>query len=185
MATTKEITEVLTRLIAAYPTSKIDNREETIRVYAESLEDIPGYVLEKAMEECIKLMKWFPSISELRKEASRIAGIGETWMGKYSEGDFRSVPEKPFDYLADEYNELVRLYCQRPRQFDEDRWLNLVGRLERMGRDSKAHQVQLRLDAFKWTVENEHTPMFAEEYAEKRAAYAITEERQTEYPIDY
>ena len=169
MATIQEITEVLTRLIAAYPTSKIDDKAETIRVYADSLEEIPGYVLEEAAEQCIKTMKWLPSISKLRKVCAKKAGIGVDWMGRYSEGSWEGADqEKPSPYntvLDKEYIELVRIYCQTPRQFDEARWLRLIRQLKFMKRKFKAEEVQKKFDAFKWTVENEHTPMVAEESA--------------------
>lgn len=171
MATTEEITKILDRLISAYPTSKIDDKAETIKVYADSLEDIPGYILEEAADECIKKLKWFPSVSEVRKEASILDQSWDELRDRHEGSPFSDRPEKPEnpdDYRIAEdkvYHELVQAFCSRPRQFDEDAWIRLIKQLKHRDRESKAKQVRLRLDAFKWTVENEHTPMMAEECA--------------------
>lgn len=183
MATTQEITGILDRLISAYPTSKIDNQEETILVYADSLEDIPGYLLEEAVDECIKTMKWFPSVSEVRKEASKLAHSWDELKGKHIGSPFSHLPEEredPEDYRIAEdnlYHELVQSFCSTPRQFDEETWLRLIKQLKMRKREAQAHSVVQRYEAFKWTVENEHTTM----YAEDCAAYAITDEQREEY----
>jgi hypothetical protein len=177
MATTQEIADCLQTLLLAFTAGQRGDKADTVNLYAGHLEEIPGHILRDAVDHLVstRTSPFFPSVGEI-KEAARHK-MGHDWFDAEAE-------EKPIPYnvvMDEEYLELVRIYCQTPRQFDEARWLKLVRQLERMGREFKAGEVRKRMDAFKWTVENEHTPMYAEEYEKQRKKYIITDEMREEY----
>ena len=62
--------ETLHQLVAAFPDTKL--KEDTLKVYAEKLADLPVDVLERAVHVCIVTQKWFPKISEIREAAADI-----------------------------------------------------------------------------------------------------------------
>lgn len=64
----------ITRLLDAYPNFTPRNPAGTIETYIANLEDIPEWLLAKAVTEHIKTSKFFPSVSELRDLATKLHG---------------------------------------------------------------------------------------------------------------
>ncbi len=64
MAAYNEIVQILGVTAAAYPNFML--LPETVRVYTEMLQDIPGDILGIAAKQLIAQSRFFPTVSELR-----------------------------------------------------------------------------------------------------------------------
>ena len=60
--------KLLLRYKAAFSNTELT--KEKLALYAELLQDIPMEKLEKAMIECAKTLKFFPSVAEIRNAFS-------------------------------------------------------------------------------------------------------------------
>jgi hypothetical protein len=69
MATKNEIVNILEILYTAYD-KPID--EQIVKLYINTLNDLPASALETAAYQHIKTSKWFPKIGELRHLAERV-----------------------------------------------------------------------------------------------------------------
>jgi hypothetical protein len=72
MSTPAEIIHQLKKLSVYYTKEPL---EEQARLYIEALQDLPAHTLDLAVQRHIQESPFFPRISELRLQASRIAGI--------------------------------------------------------------------------------------------------------------
>jgi len=70
MAQIETIASVLNFLINAYPRQEVPR--ETVKVYLQTLADIPANVLKAAALAHISTSQWFPSIAELRDQAAHL-----------------------------------------------------------------------------------------------------------------
>lgn len=68
-----DIGKLLLRYKDAFSNTELS--KEKLTLYAELLQDIPMKKLEKAMIECAKTVKFFPSVAEIRQEANKIPTI--------------------------------------------------------------------------------------------------------------
>ena len=68
-----DIGKLLLRYKDAFSNTELS--KEKLTLYAELLQDIPMEKLEKAMFECAKTVKFFPSVAEIRQEANKIPTI--------------------------------------------------------------------------------------------------------------
>jgi hypothetical protein len=68
-----DIGKLLLKYKAAFSNTELT--KEKLTLYTELLQDIPMEKIEKAMIECAKTLKFFPSVSEIRKEANKIPTI--------------------------------------------------------------------------------------------------------------
>ena len=68
-----DIGKLLLRYKDAFSNTELS--KEKLTLYAELLQDIPMEKLEKAMIECAKTVKFFPSVAEIRQEANKIPTI--------------------------------------------------------------------------------------------------------------
>ena len=68
-----DIGKLLLRYKAAFSNTELT--KEKLALYAELLQDVPMEKLEKAMVECAKTVKFFPSVAEIRQEANKIPTI--------------------------------------------------------------------------------------------------------------
>jgi hypothetical protein len=68
-----DIGKLLLRYKAAFSNTELT--KDKLTLYAELLQDIPMEKLEKAMVECAKTVKFFPSVAEIRQEANKIPTI--------------------------------------------------------------------------------------------------------------
>lgn len=64
MPNVRNIQSVFDQLWSAYPLIEVS--EETILMYIKLLSDIPVADLQNAIDDCIKLSKWLPTIAEIR-----------------------------------------------------------------------------------------------------------------------
>jgi hypothetical protein len=65
-----DIGKLLLRYKAAFSNTELT--KDKLTLYAELLQDVPMEKLEKAMVECAKTVKFFPSVAEIRQEANKI-----------------------------------------------------------------------------------------------------------------
>lgn len=68
-----DVGKLLLRYKAAFSNTELT--KEKLALYAELLQDIPMEKLEKAMFECAKTLKFFPSVAEIRLEANKITTV--------------------------------------------------------------------------------------------------------------
>jgi hypothetical protein len=68
-----DIGKLLLRYKDAFSNTELS--KEKLTLYAELLQDIPVEKLEKAIIECAKTVKFFPSVAEIRQEANKIPTI--------------------------------------------------------------------------------------------------------------
>jgi hypothetical protein len=68
-----DIGKLLLRYKAAFSNTELT--KDKLTLYAELLQDVPMEKLEKAMVECAKTVKFFPSVAEIRQEANKIPTI--------------------------------------------------------------------------------------------------------------
>lgn len=66
-----DIGKLLLRYKAAFSNTELT--KDKLTLYAELLQDVPMENLEKAMVECAKTVKFFPSVAEIRQEANKQA----------------------------------------------------------------------------------------------------------------
>lgn len=74
-----DIGKLLLRYKNAFSNTELS--KEKLALYTELLQDIPMEKLEKAMPECAKTLKFFPSVAEIREEANKIPTVvyGDGW----------------------------------------------------------------------------------------------------------
>ena len=68
-----DIGKLLLRYKDAFSNTELT--KEKLALYAALLQDVPMEKLEKAMIECTKTLKFFPSIAEIRIEADKIPTV--------------------------------------------------------------------------------------------------------------
>lgn len=68
-----DIAKLLLRYKDAFSNTELS--KDKLALYAELLQDIPMDKLEKAMPECARTLKFFPSVAEIREEASKIPTV--------------------------------------------------------------------------------------------------------------
>ncbi len=85
MAKSAEIGAILYKLVAAFPGFEL--KADTIKVYAEMLEDLPADLLLAAAKQHMAESRFFPSISELRSKCrdlselqSGVETVTEAWL---------------------------------------------------------------------------------------------------------
>lgn len=142
MGTPSEILDNLERLAYAYPGQKLER--QTLEVYLEKLADIPGYLLERAVDEHIKSSKWFPRVAELRDTAADLAHTR----------NFSSLPSDPVDGLRAVALNLEEGFY-RDLYLDEVAWRKLAGAFELAGREYAAGHLRRKLHVFKHHLESE------------------------------
>ena len=81
MSEPQTVAQVLTVLAAAYPRFKLP--VETIRVYEQTLSDIPVEVLRAATLDLIAESKFFPTVAEIRKSAFALMASESGSMSAY------------------------------------------------------------------------------------------------------
>ena len=142
MGTPSEILDNLERLTYAYPSQKLER--QTLEVYLEKLADIPGYLLERAVDKHIKSSKWFPRVAELRDTATDLAHTQ----------DFSSLPSETVDGLRAEALNLEDSFY-RDLYLDEAAWRKLASAFELAGRGHAAGHIRHKLHVFKHLLEME------------------------------
>jgi hypothetical protein len=78
----RTIAEILTVLAAAYPRFKLP--VETIRIYEQTLSDIPVDALHAATLDLVAESKFFPTVSEIRKSAFALMAQDDGTLDAYS-----------------------------------------------------------------------------------------------------
>lgn len=140
MANPNEIESVMRVLLSAYPKTSLSR--DTVLEYAFVLEDIPGDVLYRAVQECIRSLYWFPKISDLYKHALKIAGVRSFYL----------PPEFSYRTLLAEQVELQASYAGG-EPLDESAWLTLANKYH-AGGYYQAHEHTLkRLASYKTPLE--------------------------------
>ena len=129
------IFDLLKTLASAYPDRQVPR--ETLKLYVQALEDIPAYILHRAVIAHIQESPWFPRISELRQRAVKIAGAP----------DFAGLPDKPLDYLRLEEEALWQAF-DRTGELDISAMEALLAKYERLGRQAVADALRQRVDYF-------------------------------------
>ena len=142
MGTPSDILDNLERLAYAYPGQKLER--QTLEVYLEKLADIPGYLLERAVDEHVKSSKWFPRVAELRDTAADLAQTR----------DFSLLSGEPVDGLRAEALNLEEGFY-RDLNLDEAAWRKLAGAFELAGREHAAGHIRHKLHIFKHHLESE------------------------------
>jgi hypothetical protein len=125
-----DIFSILDRLCQAYPDKRIT--KGSFKVYMEELEDIPSPLLEQAASYHIRNSTWFPTVSELRMAAQKIAG--SPYLG--------SLLPPGVDSLDLQAQEMENSYFHHHGKFDLQQWEDLARQLERMGRQHRADQLR-------------------------------------------
>jgi len=68
------IMQILAMLVAAFPQAKIE--AATLAVYREALADVPDDILRAAALAVISRSRFFPTVAEIREEATKLAAPG-------------------------------------------------------------------------------------------------------------
>ena len=129
------IFDLLKTLASAYPDRQVPR--ETLKLYVQALEDIPAYILHRAVIAHIQESPWFSRISELRQRAVKIAGTP----------DFACLPEKPIDFLRAEELALWEAFDQTG-ELDIEAMQALLEKYERLDRLAVAEALRQRLSHF-------------------------------------
>lgn len=135
MAESNPIFDLLKTLASAYPDRQVPR--ETLKLYVQALEDIPAYILHRAVIEHIQESPWFPRLSELRQRAVKIAGTP----------DFASLPDKPTDFLRLEEDALWEDFDETG-ELDIAAMLSMLAKYERLGRQAVAEALRQRVEFF-------------------------------------
>ena len=125
-----DIFSILDRLILAYPDKAIS--KNSFKVYVEELEDIPSPLLEQAASHHIRNSTWFPTVSELRMAAQKIAGTPH----------LASLLPPGVDSLDLKAQQMENNYFHHQEKFEIQQWEDLARQLERMGRQQRADQLR-------------------------------------------
>lgn len=120
-----DLLALLARLYLAYPEKVHD--PATVALYLEGLADIPAWLLEKTVQQCIETSAWFPKISELRQLAARLANTR----------DFAALDPFPVDHLAAEALALEDAFYHTGR-LDPDKWERLAWKFNQVDRSYRA-----------------------------------------------
>jgi hypothetical protein len=134
MATPDEILSVLETLLHAYPGQNYSR--ESFQVYINHLSDIHPRLLDMCAENLISKSTWFPRVSEIRAEASRIVGshMISTW-------------RPPQNYLMARFYELENQFFHH-HILDPAAWNELADEFERRDRPYSAAGARQRLATF-------------------------------------
>jgi len=132
MATPDQIQKVLETLTLAYPTKKLDIL--SLELYFKFLADIPGHILEGAVDQHIRTSNWFPRIAELHSAAARIGG-------RY---DLTNLEPKHSINLNALAIELEKAFF-REGTFNPNEWGALAERFVRAGRPHRAEHTRRKL----------------------------------------
>lgn len=132
--------DLLARLYLAYP-DKIHD-PATVRLYLDSLADIPAWLLERAIQRHIQTSVWFPKIAELRQLAGQIANTR----------DFGALlPPHPLDATEGEAwalraraQELEDAFYAEGR-LEPEEWEQLAAGFERLDRPERAAYTREKL----------------------------------------
>jgi hypothetical protein len=117
MATPDQIQKVLETLTLAYSTKNLDKL--SLELYFKYLANIPGYILEVAVDQHIRASNWFPRIAELHNAAARIGG----------RDGLTNLEPKHSNNLNALAFELEKAFC-REGIFNPEEWGALAERLE-------------------------------------------------------
>ena len=142
MATKEEILDVLETLIHAYPGHKYS--ENTFQIYIDHLSDIQPDLLRLTVKNLIDTSTWFPRVSEIRAEATRIAG----------HSGVTNWDPQPFTPLSQIFFELEQDFFHY-RILDEDTWITLAKEFDRRDRIYGAAKTRERLAQFKQVLAEE------------------------------
>jgi len=132
MATPDQIQKVLETLTLAYPTKTLDKL--SLELYFKYLADIPGHILEGAVDQHIRTSNWFPRIAELHRAATRIGG----------RDDLTNLEPKHSNNLTALAFELEKAFF-REGTFNPEEWGTLAERFERAGRPHRAENIRRKL----------------------------------------
>ena len=67
--TSKEFVRGVETLIAAFPASKVELKNNTLKIWFEALHDLEGGQFRSAIVGVVKKAKFFPTVAEIREEA--------------------------------------------------------------------------------------------------------------------
>lgn len=139
--TPAEILSVLETLLHAYPGQNYSR--ESFQVYINHLSDIHPRLLEMCSDNLISKFTWFPRVSEIRAEASRIVGshMISTW-----------IP--PQNYLMARFYELEKQFFHQGI-LDSAAWLSLANEFECRDRPYSAEGARQRLATFQQVLSDE------------------------------
>jgi hypothetical protein len=142
MAAPEEILTILESLLHAFPGQKITR--DTFQVYIHHLSDIHPQLLQMSADSLIATATWFPRISEIRAEASRISGTSQlsTW-------------SPPHNYLIARYHHLEQQFFHHAI-LDSDAWIALADEFDRQDRPYSAEGTRRRLATFQQALNSEH-----------------------------
>ncbi|HSF83280.1 MAG TPA: hypothetical protein VLA49_18720 [Anaerolineales bacterium] len=129
------IFDLLKTLASAYPDRPVPR--ETLKLYVQALQDVPAFILHRAVIEHIQESPWFPRISELRQRAVKIAGTP----------DFFCLPDNPIDFLRAEEDALWEAFDQAG-ELDIAAMEGLLAKYERLDRLHVAESLRKRLEFF-------------------------------------
>ena len=132
MATPDQIQKVLETLTLAYPTKTLDKL--SLELYFKYLADIPGHILEVAVDQHIRASNWFPRIAELHSTAARIGG----------RDDLTNLEPKHSNNLNALAIELEKAFFREGILNHKD-WGALAERFERAGRPYRAENIRMKL----------------------------------------
>lgn len=127
------IFDLLKTLASAYPDRPVPR--ETLKLYVQALQDVPAFILHRAVIEHIQESPWFPRLSELRQRAVKIAGTP----------DFASLPENPLHVLRDEEDALWRDFDQIG-ELDVLAMEQLLDKYEQLGSHYVAEALRRRVE---------------------------------------
>ena len=132
MATPDQIQSVLETLTLAFPTKTLDKL--SLELYFKYLANIPGHILEGAVDQHIRASNWFPRIAELHSAAARIGG----------RDDLTNLEPKHSNNLNALAIELEKAFF-REGTFNPKEWGALAERFERAGRPHRAEHTRRKL----------------------------------------
>ena len=144
MTAPDQILSILEDLLHAYPGKKLSR--DTLKVYIDHLSDIHPRLLEICIDNLIAKSTWFPRVSEIRVEASKIVGshMVSTW-------------QPPQDHLWSRYRELERHFYHH-RILDPDAWIDLAESFDSCKRIYSAEGARRRLEIFQQLLADESQP---------------------------
>jgi len=142
MAAPEEILSILEDLVNAYPGNKLSRAN--FQVYIDHLSDIHPVLLQRTVDNLISRSTWFPRVSEIRVEASKIVGshMVSTW-------------HPPQNNLWSRYRELERHFYHH-RNLDPDAWNELAESFERRDQIYSAAGARDRLAIFQQILAEEN-----------------------------
>jgi hypothetical protein len=142
MADPGEILSILEELVNAFPGKQMTRAN--FQVYIDHLSDIHPALLRRTVDSLIAKSTWFPRVSEIRSEVTRLVGshLVSNW-------------EPPLNYLRARYYELETEFFHF-RKLDPDAWLDLADQFERRDFIYSAAGARNRLEIFQQILAEEN-----------------------------